>query len=193
MIDRRFSGTNPLFAVVLLSVAGLLLAGCSDLRRTFGMAKSSGPDEFAVVTRAPLTIPPDFGLRPPRPGAERPNVVTPREEARSTILGQPASRSDAQGGAPGGTQRTALADSRSPAEIAFLQEAGALNVDPEIRYVLERERGLVNEDPSLVERLVFWKKSEPGVTVVDPALEAQRLRENAALGKPPTAGPTPTK
>src|SRR3546814_7832115 len=152
------------------------------------MDKSGGPDEFAVVSRAPLTVPPDFGLRPPRPGERRPNEVTPREEARSTILGQHAPRSDAQGGVQGATP-----DSRSPAEIAFLQEAGALNVDPEIRHVLERERGLVNEDPSLVERLVSWKNSEPGVTVVDPALEAQRLRENAALGKPPTAGPTPTR
>src|SRR3546814_9841832 len=126
MIDRRFSGTNPLFAVVLLSAAGLLLAGCSDLRRTFGMDKSGGPDEFAVVSRAPLTVPPDFGLRPPRPGERRPNEVTPREEARSTILGQPAPRSDAQGGVQGATP-----DSRSPAENAFLQEAGALHVDPE--------------------------------------------------------------
>src|SRR3546814_14934360 len=117
MIDRRFSGTNPLFAVVLLSAAGLLLAGCSDLRRTFGMDKSGGPDEFAVVSRAPLTVPPDFGLRPPRPGERRPNHVTPREASRSTILGQPAPSTDPHGDGQGETP-----DPPSPAQTAITQE-----------------------------------------------------------------------
>ncbi len=44
---------------------------------------------------------------------------------------------------------------------------------------------------SLVDRLMFWRKSAsaPGL-VVDPAREAQRLRENAALGASPTEGDT---
>ena len=44
-----------------------------------------GPDEFAVESRAPLTIPPDFALRPPQPGAPRPQETTAAERARKVI------------------------------------------------------------------------------------------------------------
>ena len=39
------------------------LAGCSDFRRAVGTEKSS-PDEFAVVVRPPLSLPPGFTDRP---------------------------------------------------------------------------------------------------------------------------------
>jgi hypothetical protein len=38
---------------------------------------------------------------------------------------------------------------------------------------------------------MFWKPAPEAGTVVDPVKEAQRLRENAALGQSPTAGDTP--
>ena len=60
----------------LLTTVATLLAGCvlfDDTRRL-------GPDEFGVVSRAPLSQPPDFALRPPRTGEKRPNEVTPRED-----------------------------------------------------------------------------------------------------------------
>ena len=60
------------------------LPGCSDVRMALGMDRV-GPDEFAVESRAPLLIPPDFNLRPPQPGAARPNEVTAAERARRVI------------------------------------------------------------------------------------------------------------
>ena len=39
------------------------LAGCSDFRRAVGSGKSS-PDEFKVVVRPPLSLPPGFTDRP---------------------------------------------------------------------------------------------------------------------------------
>ena len=62
----------------------MLLAGCSDFRRAIGMDKV-GPDEFAVESRAPLTIPPDYDLRPPQPGATRPQETTAADKARSQV------------------------------------------------------------------------------------------------------------
>ena len=43
------------------------------------------PDEFAVESRAPLTIPPDFDLRPPAPGATRPQEVSAASKAKTAI------------------------------------------------------------------------------------------------------------
>src|SRR5438093_9913559 len=69
--DPAVSGRHrvPLLMVASLSVSFILL-GCTDIRRVVGMDRV-GPDEFAVEARAPLTIPPEFNLRPPQPGAPR--------------------------------------------------------------------------------------------------------------------------
>ena len=57
--------------VTVLGAAVLsALGGCSGVSESLGFAKQS-PDEFAVVRNAPLTLPPDYTLRPPQPGAPR--------------------------------------------------------------------------------------------------------------------------
>jgi len=62
----------------------LVLTGCSGFRQAVGIDRV-GPDEFAVESRAPLLIPPDFELRPPQPGAPRPQEITAAEKARRVI------------------------------------------------------------------------------------------------------------
>ena len=54
-------------------VAGICvgLAGCDSTKQALGMGKNP-PDEFQVVTHAPLSMPPDFNLVPPKPGETRP-------------------------------------------------------------------------------------------------------------------------
>jgi hypothetical protein len=61
-----------------------MLTGCSNFRRVVGIDQV-GPDEFAVEARAPLTIPPEFDLRPPQPGAPRPQEASSAEKARKVI------------------------------------------------------------------------------------------------------------
>jgi hypothetical protein len=74
-----------LFAFAFLCSAGaLLLSACTDLKRSIGLEKTS-PDEFAVESRAPLTMPPDFQLRPPQPGAARPQEKSSGQQARQVI------------------------------------------------------------------------------------------------------------
>jgi hypothetical protein len=69
---------------LLCSAGALLLSGCTDLKRSIGLEKTS-PDEFAVESRAPLTMPPDFQLRPPQPGATRPQEKSSGQQARQVI------------------------------------------------------------------------------------------------------------
>src|SRR3954447_7642403 len=72
---------------LLLGGTLVLLAGCSSdkLSRTFGLTRDA-PDEFTVTTRAPLSMPPDFSLRPPRPGAPRPQEQSEREQAQEALV-----------------------------------------------------------------------------------------------------------
>jgi hypothetical protein len=80
----RGGGRGP-FALGFLCLAGVsLLPGCTDLKRSIGLEKTS-PDEFAVESRAPLTMPPDFELRPPQPGAARPQEKSSGQQARQVI------------------------------------------------------------------------------------------------------------
>lgn len=78
-------GAKRLF---LLSVtclgAGILLSGCASFKRDLGISPTA-PDEFAVESRAPLTIPPEFDLRPPQPGAPRPQEASAEDKARKAI------------------------------------------------------------------------------------------------------------
>lgn len=81
-------------AMAAVAIAGLaMLGGCGGNKGVFGRA---GPDEFAVQRRAPLVIPPDFSLTPPRPGAPRPQEADSSTQALQAMFGGPASRSAGQ-------------------------------------------------------------------------------------------------
>tara|TARA_A100001037_G_scaffold35835_1_gene27845 strand:- start:612 stop:1187 length:576 start_codon:yes stop_codon:yes gene_type:complete len=169
----RFGKLGVLFSVIIL-------AGCENARESMGLAKQS-PDEFAVVTRAPLSMPPEYGLRPPRPGVLRPQEAKVEDSARNELI-----RST-------GTKPVSSRNSgRSPGETALLAKAGATNPDPSIRGAINRESSiLATEDDSFADRLIFWQGKQPPGAIVDAAAEQKRLRENAGLGDAPTRGRTP--
>jgi hypothetical protein len=82
---------------------------------------------------------------------------------------------------------------QGPGIQALLKETGATSADPNIRSIINRETSsLVVEDRSITERIMFWNSPNPYGTVVDPAKESRRIRENMALGRPITEGETPT-
>src|SRR5271156_376489 len=107
--------TNPLkpclIGPLLLGASLLLLGGCSGdgLARTFGLTRDA-PDEYTVTTRAPLSMPPDYNLRPPRPGVPRPQEQSEREQAAEALVPQLAL------GTPQGNV--------SPGQAALLEQTG---------------------------------------------------------------------
>lgn len=168
-------------ACAMLALA--LVTGCGDTRKMLGLDKNT-PDEFKIVSRAPLSLPPDYALRVPDPGAVRPQERTIPERAVAAITGTPVSAVSESGkGDP----------AADPGQLALLKQFGADRVLPGIRDTLERENSsLVAEDQTFLDSLMFWRKPEDRSPVVDAAREAKRLRENAALGKPVDNGETPT-
>src|SRR4051812_36271746 len=109
-------------AVILVLLCGTVLAGCSSLRSMAGLQKKS-PDEFAVTTKAPLVIPPDFNLRPPTPGAPPTNQLDPTATAEQALF----NNSDPQ------TVANGMRGNYSMSEKLLLAHAGAQNADPGVR------------------------------------------------------------
>jgi hypothetical protein len=72
-------------SLCVVCLGGLsLLSACGDFKQLIGMDQAM-PDEFAVESRAPLTVPPDFDLRPPEPGAPRPQEKTAEQQAEQAM------------------------------------------------------------------------------------------------------------
>lgn len=178
---------------VAIAVVGLalLLGGCGQLRDALGQSKDP-PDEFQVVARAPLALPPNFDLRPPRPGAPRPQERSTTDAAAERILGRPA-RQTATAAPTVAAAPTAPVIVSSLGEAKFRQQLGLDQADPNIRTVVDEEtRNFVYETRYPIDYLLFWREDPPKGITLDPTRERQRLQENAALGREPTVGETPT-
>jgi len=133
--------TRALTAFFLIGAAGL--AGCQGASRALGMAKVT-PDEFRVVSKAPLVLPPDFSLRPPAPGEPRPQELQPESAARLALLGQRD------------------AEVRSDGEKLLVARAGGDKADPLIRYVVDDEfGGIAHKDKGFADWVMFWRKGQP--------------------------------
>lgn len=172
---RRRVAPALLFGLMLLAPA---LAGCGDVRNALGYDKNA-PDEFAVVARAPLSLPPNFQLRPPEPGAQRPQEPLKRHGARNLIV----KNADA----------ATTAGSATTGDGAINRLLRTEQANPGIRELVNRETAaFVYADEFLIDKILFWKKKPTKGIVVDAENEKKRLQENAALGKQVTEGETPT-
>ena len=171
--------TPARFGPVLLMAAAVLLSGCggnSDLARSFGFVRDA-PDEYTVTTQQPLSMPPDFALRPPRPGAPRPQTKSERMAAAEALDPQIALQSSAPTGLSAGQQAlVAQAGPPAPANIAAQVDSQAAANQP---------------SKGFIDRLMFWQPSRQPGDVVDAQGEADRLRKDAALGQNPVTGATP--
>lgn len=170
--------TTNLFKIALLGGLSLGVAGCESTRETFGLNKQA-PDEFQVVSRAPLSLPPDFTLRVPEPGAARPQTGTTTDQARRILTGED----------PNGVKRDIADGTRSKGQVALLSQSGAQYASPDIRNTVDRETSIfISESDSVVDDLIFWQDKPEYGTTVDPAAEAKRIRDQQALGDSAAGG-----
>lgn len=177
-------------AVAVLGLAALV-AGCSDFAETLGFGRNP-PDEFAVVDRPPLALPPDFDLRPPKPGAPRPQEDNPTRQASAMMFGPDAKIANTPDRNAFLSGAVPAAGDRSDAEKSLLDSAGAAQADPHIRDTVDREAAQkVVGNMHLVDELLWWKKNEPEATTVDAPAEAERVKEAKEKGEPVNQGATP--
>lgn len=151
-------------ALVAVLVAATAASGCSSFSRAIGATRSS-PDEFRVMTHAPLTLPPDYNLRPPRPGEARPGESDPASEARTALFGDNVGQQATQG------------------ERAFVSAAGAATADDNIREQIDYEaQGVVRRNEGFVNRvLAFGGSGAPAAAPLNPEQEEARLADEESI------------
>ncbi len=194
----RFS--RPLLSLLMLAS----LAACGgngDIKETLGLTHRA-PDEFRVYARPPLTVPPEFNLRPPGSGAGLSAAVQAETQAHSAMLGAEGAGGSARSTSPimqslssprTGPAATAVpavssAELPSSADAQFLSNAGAEHADPQVRDKIAEESGKPHTVQDSSYLLGISKEGDP---TVDATKEAQRLKDVKAQNKPVTTGDTP--
>lgn len=166
---------DPIIAGSVI-VAFLVMGGCQVGRNLASMVNViEGQDQLEDLGPAKgprLTIPPDFDLRPPRPGAAGSYTSTASERAQQQLFGtdQPA----------GATASPSAAgqDQRSPGEIAFLRQAGAAAKQSDIRQAVQQEtQRLAEAESAFVDKLLFWRAEPPASARPEDGEEGIGLRE----------------
>jgi hypothetical protein len=155
-----------------VGAALLAVAGCNTtVQEQLGMGKRS-PDEFQVVRRAPLIVPPDSALRPPQPGAAPAVQQDVANDARDILTGEkPAT--------PAPTEA-----SLSPGERDLLAKS-PVNATPDIRDKIVTE----SQELAQLDRRTFLfilhfqsKQFQAQDEALDPKAEMARLRGQAQPG-----------
>ena len=142
--------------VVALALAAISLGGCESLRTAAGITKDP-PDEFAVVTKAPLIIPPDFNLHPPSPGAAPLNQQDPTGAAEASLFNNndPA------------TVAASMQGNYSMGERMLLANARAQSADPAIRAELQSDqKNMQGADPAFTDKVLGGATTTPQALAV---------------------------
>ena len=125
-----FSRTGLLSILVLASFS---LGACSTMKDLSGVNKKT-PDEFRVLSKPPLVMPPDYNLRPPRAGMPKPQQLAPSAQAINALF-------------PG---RATLPPSASAGEAAMIEAVGLGTVSANIRSVADGNDTIVVEKGTLL-------------------------------------------
>jgi hypothetical protein len=172
----------------------LMLAGCgtTTVKETLGIDQRA-PDEFRVVSRPPLSVPPQFNLRPPSV-ADGTGAVGADDKARSVVIGAGEAENRFKLGTnpAEAAKPAAQTGGKTTAESRLLEQAGAAAADPTVRRELAEEKFVIQQQK---EERSWWdlglspEKKEP---IIDAKGETERLEKNEREGKPPTEGESAT-
>jgi hypothetical protein len=124
---------------LILLVAAMALTGCESIGEAMGTQKVV-PDEFTVVEKPALVVPPEFNLRPPLTGE---TSATTQQAAQRPL--SPATVEAAS---------AALGSGYSQGELQVLYRSGALDTDPQIRKVVTSESGYTDPGKSSTDAII---------------------------------------
>ena len=201
---NRIFHSFPVICALSCLAAFAVLAGCGgsgSLGTIIGVERKT-PDEFAVVRRAPLTLPPDFSLRPPDPRGQRQQDLQTRDSAQDAVFGtnqastlNQSLQDQTSGAGLAAANQSSSNQSASAGEQRLLELAGSEGDNSSaIRALIEQENAaLAVLDEGLLENLIFWRQNSQASesALIDPQEESRRVQESQVLGREISADPAP--
>ena len=151
----------------LAAFGAMMLSGCTRATKALGITKNA-PNEFNILTKAPLVIPPEYNLRPPELGTSSAENNYTQKAAREALIGDIDAAEPSRG------------------EIVLMSKAGVGNADQEIRLAIDGQNSVERKTQDFSDRILFWKDGRvinPDGSPLDNEVEAKRLESiNAATG-----------
>ena len=150
---------------ILSLILILSMSACSMDKQSMGLGRQT-PDEFVVMKRQPLSMPPDYNLSPPEPGKEPLKQPAPEKDAEIAVFGAIDEEQS----------------SISETDDNFLREIGADYSQPNIRATLDNE--MINDPANnkyLIDGLMFWKDKDNSI-ILDNLEESKRIKHNKKQG-----------
>ena len=157
------TGQSTVTAIAVVIAFGL--SACSDFRHSIGTEKSK-PDEFQVVVRPPLSLPPGFS-----------------DTAENIIQKSETSQGDAQ------SQTAKLLGANKVENSGFTELFDFSSVPDDIRTKVDEETYGVQLEKRLPLQILFGGLPDVG-PVLDKMAEDSRLRRNRIKEMAPTEGGT---
>ena len=170
-VISRNSMRRMTLGIVSLSIMVMVTTGCSDVRRAIWTEKSA-PDEFEVVVRPPLSLPPAFAVS-------------------AADLSDGGSAAPTAGGTMDAASRAAtiFGTSKGSASDGYDQIFNFAAVPDNIRQTIDEETYGIRFERRLPLEALFGSLPNIG-PVLDKVAEDQRLRQNLRDGRLPDDGAT---
>jgi hypothetical protein len=145
---------------------GLTLAACQSLQDVTDALEGRTPEDdgagLGPAKGPPLTMPPDYALRPPLAGAGASDNRAAAQAARSRTFSLPSSGGPAT--AASATSAPAPAEGPTAGEKAFVRhlQSSTGPVEPGVRSKVGGEtQALSEKDEKFVDKLLTWKDTPP--------------------------------
>ena len=146
--------------LMLATACGAMgLSACSQTTKALGLTKNS-PNEFNILTKAPLVVPPEYNLRPPQIGTSSAENNYSQKSAREALIGDIDAAEPTRG------------------EVVLMSKAGVGRANQEIRLEIDGANSVERKSESFSDQVLFWKDGRvirPDGSPVDPEVEARRI------------------
>ena len=158
---------RDLITTTALIAACASLTACATASKRLGLT-TTAPNEFNILTKAPLVVPPEYNLLPPRVGESSADNNYTQEAARKALIGDIDPTEPTRG------------------EIVLMTKAGVGRANQEVRVEIDGANSVERKTKGFSDRVLFWQNGSvkmPDGTPLDAEIEAKRLESmKAATG-----------
>lgn len=152
------------YLLPVIAIASLTACGGNDIKSTLGLKKAA-PDEFAVISNPPLSVPPAFNLNAPGEHFERPESSFTSENSVEAVT--------------------------SKEDQEFLSEFKKTAPKSKVKKEIDEEhakRQKAQSEKGVVRKAINSIDGKHEEKVIDPVSERRRIRDNITNNVPINEG-----